>query len=49
MDKNNKFHIDYCFLSEDYVLENVKIGTIDEWENNLLSDHCPIMVEVKKN
>ena len=46
MDKNNKFHIDYCFVSNNFKINNVQIGSIEEWENNKLSDHNPIIVEL---
>ena len=47
MDKNKKFHIDYCFISNDFKLNSVNIGSIKEWEENKLSDHCPLMVEIE--
>ena len=48
MDKNNKFHIDYCFISMDYRINNIKIGSIEDWEKNKLSDHCPLIVDISK-
>jgi endonuclease/exonuclease/phosphatase family metal-dependent hydrolase len=47
MDKNKKFHIDYCFISNNYELKNVTIGSISEWERNKLSDHCTLIIELK--
>ena len=47
MDKNNKFHIDYCFVSSDFKIKNVEILNIDEWEKNKYSDHCPIIIELE--
>jgi endonuclease/exonuclease/phosphatase family metal-dependent hydrolase len=47
MDINNKFHIDYCFISNNYKTKNVTVGSLEEWGKNKLSDHCPIMVEIE--
>jgi endonuclease/exonuclease/phosphatase family metal-dependent hydrolase len=48
MNINNKFHIDYCFISKDFNLMKVNIGTLEEWENTKLSEHCPLIVELEK-
>jgi len=47
--KDSKFHIDYCFLSEDFLIENFQIESVDEWEKNKISDHCPIIIDMKRN
>ena len=47
MNKNNKFHIDYCFISNDYTIKGIRIGSIVEWEENRLSDHCPLIIDVE--
>ena len=47
MDKENKFHIDYCFISKDINLLKINIGTLSEWENTKLSDHCPLIIELE--
>jgi exonuclease III len=47
MDINNKFHIDYCFLSKDFTIKNVTIGSLNDWEENKLSDHCPLIIEIE--
>ena len=47
MDVNKKFHIDYCFTSNDFTIKNVNIGSIKEWEENKLSDHCPLIIELE--
>jgi exonuclease III len=47
MNKNNKYHIDYCFISNNYKLNNVNIGSIKEWEENKLSDHCPLIIDIE--
>jgi len=47
MDKENKFHIDYCFISKDINLLNINIGTLLEWENTKHSDHCPLIIELE--
>ena len=45
MDINKKYHVDYCFLSNNFKLKEVKIGNLTEWANAKYSDHCPISVE----
>jgi len=45
MNKNNKFHIDYCCISSDYKLNDIKVGTLEEWEESKLSDHCPLIMD----
>lgn len=45
MNKNTSFHIDYCFASKGFIIKNVQVIGIDEWELNKLSDHCPLIVE----
>jgi len=47
MNKNQQFHIDYIFLSNNLTIKNVNIGTLEEWEENKLSDHCPLLVEIE--
>jgi len=47
MNINNKFHIDYCFISENYIIRSVNIGSLKEWEENKLSDHCPLIIEIE--
>jgi len=46
MDKNKRFHIDYCFLSNDFGINNVQIENSEEWEKNKYSDHSPIIVDL---
>jgi endonuclease/exonuclease/phosphatase family metal-dependent hydrolase len=46
MDKNNKYHIDYCFVSSHFRIKNIQIGSIDEWEKTKYSDHCPLIIEL---
>ena len=43
-----KFHIDYCFASSDFVIKNVTVGSLEEWEKAKLSDHCPMIVELER-
>ena len=47
MNRSKTYHIDYCFASSDFDIENVKIGSIEEWENTKYSDHCPLIIEFK--
>jgi endonuclease/exonuclease/phosphatase family metal-dependent hydrolase len=47
MDKNNKFHIDYCFISNNFKIKDIQIGSIDEWEKTKHSDHCPLIIELE--
>ena len=49
MDKNAKFHCDYCFVSPDFEIKNVKIEAIADWEKTKLSDHCPLIIELALN
>jgi exonuclease III len=48
MDMNNKFPIDYFFVSDDFKIRDVNVGSLKEWEENKLSDHCPLIVELDK-
>lgn len=45
--QSKPFHIDYCFVSAEWMerLENVAIGKYEDWAQK--SDHCPIMVDFK--
>ena len=47
MNIKNKFHIDYCFVSENYKIRSVNVGSLKEWEENKLSDHCPLIIEIE--
>ena len=47
MNVNNKFHIDYCFVSENYKIKSVNVGSLIEWKENKLSDHCPLIIEIE--
>lgn len=42
--EDKKYHIDYCFVSLDYInkLKNVEIGNYRDWKG--LSDHSPLIV-----
>jgi exonuclease III len=42
------FHIDYCYISNDFEIKDIKIETIEEWEKTKYSDHCPLIVELEK-
>ena len=48
MDIEKKFHIDYCFISNDYKINSINIGSLNEWNENKLSDHCPLIIEIEK-
>ena len=41
------YHIDYCFVPESWEIDNVEIGTFDDWHDK--SDHCPVIVDVSVN
>ena len=45
--QDNPFHLDYCFLPTLWVnrLGSVQVGGYDEWKH--LSDHRPLVVEIK--
>jgi endonuclease/exonuclease/phosphatase family metal-dependent hydrolase len=47
MDKNKQYHIDYCFVSDNFEIKNVQIGSVAEWEKTKFSDHCPLIIELK--
>ncbi len=42
--KDKAFHFDYCFIPDEWEIENVDVGSYDEWRT--LSDHCPVIVDV---
>jgi len=48
MNIDKKYHIDYCFISKDFKINNINIGSLDEWNENKLSDHCPLIIEIEK-
>lgn len=43
--KNKPYHIDYCFVTQDFynVVNNFKIGSYDEFIS--YSDHSPLIME----
>jgi len=43
--ENNPFHVDYCFLPADWAIEAVAVEPYADW--SMLSDHCPISVDVR--
>ena len=47
MDMNKKYHIDYFFISENYKIKSVNVGSLKEWEENKFSDHCPLIIEIE--
>ena len=44
-DKNKPYHVDYCFTSKHFELENVEIGEYDDWAKK--SDHMPLIITFK--
>ena len=40
--KNKPYHVDYCFASKEFKLENVEIGEYADWAKK--SDHMPLMI-----
>jgi len=40
--KNKPYHVDYCFASTHFKLENVEIGEFANWAKK--SDHMPLMI-----
>jgi endonuclease/exonuclease/phosphatase family metal-dependent hydrolase len=40
------FHIDYCFVPNNWQIIDVQIGNYDFWVKSRLSDHCPLTVEI---
>ena len=45
--QNQTFHIDYCFVSSNFEINNVQIESVEELKNAKLSDHCPLIVDVE--
>jgi endonuclease/exonuclease/phosphatase family metal-dependent hydrolase len=41
------FHIDYCFVSNNYKIINLKVGTYDDYIKPKLSDHCPLIIDTE--
>jgi exodeoxyribonuclease-3 len=40
--QSKPYHIDYCFASSNFDLQNVEIGTYSDWIK--ISDHTPIII-----
>jgi exonuclease III len=47
MDIQNKFHIDYAFVSNKFTIKSITVGSLSEWKENKLSDHCPLIMELE--
>ena len=47
MNKEKKYHCDFCFVSSDYKLKNIFIESAEEWEKHKLSDHCPLIIDIE--
>jgi endonuclease/exonuclease/phosphatase family metal-dependent hydrolase len=45
MDINKKYHIDYCFVSDNFKIKIVSITDLTEWSKIKYSDHCPLIIE----
>jgi len=43
--RNKPYHVDYCFASKHFKLENVEIGEYADWAKK--SDHMPLMIASK--
>jgi exonuclease III len=48
MNINQKFHIDYFFVSNNFKIKYINVGSLEEWEENKLSDHCPLVIEIEE-
>jgi exodeoxyribonuclease III len=46
-----RYHIDYCFVPDDWAkrISWVTVGEFDQWVGTGLSDHVPLVVDVKEN
>ena len=42
--KEKPFHIDYCFIPDTWIIENMTIGNYEDWRE--LSDHRPLIVDI---
>ena len=45
--KEKPFHIDYCFIPDTWIIENMTIGNYEDWRE--LSDHRPLIVDISIN
>ena len=41
------YHIDYGFVSRDMRIENFEVGSFEDWVGTGLSDHVPLVLDVK--
>jgi endonuclease/exonuclease/phosphatase family metal-dependent hydrolase len=43
------FHIDYCFVPKGWLkrIKLVKLGAVTDWIDTRLSDHVPLVVDVR--
>ncbi len=43
------FHIDYCFLPKSWLksVSSVQMGNVSDWIDNRLSDHVPLVVDIR--
>jgi exodeoxyribonuclease III len=44
--ENKPYHIDYCFVSSDFDIYDVEIGTYNDWKASR-SDHVPLIVTLE--
>ena len=47
MNKDKKYHCDFCFVSSDYRVKNIIIESAEIWEKHKLSDHCPLIIDIE--
>ena len=46
-DRSKPYHVDYCFLPENWEIINVEIGDLNEWLS--YSDHLPLIIDIDIN
>lgn len=43
--QDRPFHLDYCFVPRTWIVDEVTVGSFEEWAR--LSDHRPVIVDVR--
>jgi hypothetical protein len=47
--RSRRYHFDYCFIPKTWQarLQHVEVGSFNQWTAKKLSDHCPVIVDLK--
>jgi hypothetical protein len=48
--RSRRYHFDYCFIPKSWRrrIERVRIGSYAKWTDSRLSDHCPVIVDIRE-